>query len=70
MKLELYCTCGQVLKTTVERRRKAQALIVWYNQHSGLGHADTTAEEAERVRMGYGQPSGREARKEGKHNGA
>lgn len=60
MKLQRYCTCGQVLDVTVERRRKAQALIVWYNQHSGDGHADTTAVLAEQTRMGFGQPGGRE----------
>lgn len=64
MKLERYCTCGQVLKIDVPKRKYNQVCIVWYNQHAGPGHGDTTAAEAERVRMGYGQAMGREKEKE------
>ena len=65
MKLERYCTCGAVLTATVERRKKAQALIVWYDQHSGEGHAETNAAGAEAARMGTGTGMGREtARRE------
>lgn len=63
MKTERYCTCGAVLKQNIPARRRQQALIVWYNQHSGDGHADTTAAEAERVRMGFSIADGREARR-------
>lgn len=70
MKLERYCTCGAVLKTTVERRRKAQALSVWASSHSGEGHAETTADEAERVRMGASVAYGREAKRKEHTNGA
>lgn len=64
MRLQRYCSCGAVLKTDVSRAKQQQALSVWYANHSGSGHADTTAAEAERIRMGFGQPMGREARKE------
>ena len=60
MKLERYCTCGAVLKVNVPARKKQQTLIVWYNQHSAPGHADTDASGAEQARMGTGQPGGRE----------
>ena len=62
MMLERYCTCGAVLKRTVERSKKQQALIVWYDQHSGDGHEDCDAAEAERIRMGFSVAAGREAR--------
>ncbi len=52
MRIERYCTCGAVLNTTVDRRKKAQALIVWYDRHSGDGHSDTDAAGAELARMG------------------
>lgn len=60
MKLERYCTCGAVLKVNVSARKKQQALIVFYNQHSGEGHGDTTAAGAEQARMGAGVAYGRE----------
>jgi hypothetical protein len=60
MRLERYCTCGGVLNVTVSARRKQQALIVFYNHHSGEGHERTTAAGAEQARMGNGQPGGRE----------
>lgn len=60
MRLERYCTCGGVLKTTVPLRKRQQTLMVWYDQHHGDGHADTDASGAEQARMGGGQPGGRE----------
>lgn len=55
MKIERFCTCGAVLRATVERRKRQQALIAWYDWHSGEGHADTTGEGAEAARMGEGK---------------
>lgn len=65
MKLERYCTCGAVLKVNVSPRKKQQALIVFYNHHSGPGHEVTTAAGAEQARMGTGSPMGREAKRNG-----
>jgi hypothetical protein len=58
--LEKYCTCGEVFKAPVERRRRQQALISWYDRHSGEGHEDTDAAGAEKARMGAGVAYGRE----------
>lgn len=68
MKLERYCTCGAVLNVNVSARKKQQALIVFYNHHSGEGHERTDAATAEQARMGNGQLGGREYER-GKHNG-
>jgi hypothetical protein len=58
MNLERYCTCGAVLRVTVEARRKPVALGVWFERHSGEGHAPATRVEAAQARMGFGQPGG------------
>jgi hypothetical protein len=63
--LTRYCTCGAVLKTTVARRKQAQALSVWYARHSGGGHAETDAAGAEAARMGTGAGAGRETARQG-----
>jgi hypothetical protein len=60
MKIERYCTCGEVLNAEVSKRKKPQALGVWYERHSGKGHERTTAAGAEQARLGNGQPGGRE----------
>jgi hypothetical protein len=65
MRLERYCTCGAVLRVNIAARKKAQTLIVWYDRHSGDGHADTDAAGAEAARMGTSAGMGREtARRE------
>jgi hypothetical protein len=66
MKLERYCSCGTVLRVTVPKSKREQALAVWFERHSGEGHTATTRTLAEQARMGFGQPGGREAKKEGK----
>lgn len=63
MKVERYCTCGAVLKTTVDRRKRDQVFAVWFSAHSGEGHASTDAATAEAARMGTGEGMGREARR-------
>lgn len=52
MLLERYCTCGAVLKTNVPRRKYNQVCITWYDRHSGPGHEEATAAQAEAARMG------------------
>ena len=64
MQIQRYCTCGAVLNVNVDRTKKAQVLVNWFERHDGTGHAPATRTEAEQARMGYGQPGGREARKE------
>lgn len=60
MLIERYCTCGAVLKVNVAARKKTQALIVWYDRHSGAGHSETDAAGAEAARMGTNTGMGRE----------
>jgi hypothetical protein len=64
MKIERYCTCGAVLKVNISPRKKQQALINFYNHHSGEGHERTDAAGAEQARMGFGQPGGWEYERE------
>lgn len=67
MTIERYCTCGMVLKIDAPKRRANKVLSIWYAEHSGDGHADTSAAGAEAARMGTGTGMGREtARKEGR----
>ena len=67
MKLKRYCTCGAVLNTTVDRRKRQQVLICWFDRHSGDGHAETDDATAEMARMGQGQ--GKEAPQEARSGG-
>lgn len=69
MKLQRWCSCGMVLDINVSKARRDQRLITWYDKHSGMGHGDVSAAEAERVRMGFGVAMGREAER-GKRHGA
>ncbi len=66
MRLQRYCSCGAVLDVVIDRKKKDQALSVWFAAHST--HAPATRAHAEAARMGTGQPMGREARKD-KSNG-
>jgi hypothetical protein len=63
MKIERYCTCGAVLRVNVAKRRRDQALSIWYAAHCGDGHARTDAATAEAARMGTSEGTGREARR-------
>lgn len=66
MTLIRYCTCGAVLKVNVAARKKAQALIAWYDRHSGDGHSETDTAGAEAARMGTNTGMGRETQRMGR----
>lgn len=63
MIIEKYCSCGNELHVDVNRRKRQQTLIVWYNAHHGSGHGDTNADGARAARTGFAIP-GKDAQKE------
>lgn len=65
MLIKRYCTCGAVLKVDARPYRRERILSNWYAEHSGTGHKDCSAADAEAARMGTGEGMGRESQKKG-----
>ena len=61
MRIVRYCKCnGDVLDVTGVGKARQRILSNWYGQHSTPQCGDTDVLTAEQIRMGSGQPDGRE----------